>query len=167
MTHCSPFVDAAAKAVAEMKTQHQGTKADILDRLRAQHNSAPFCLVATSDIIAEIERLRAGQFRWIPLKEREPTAADGDKFGYVFIKYHPEPGIMVRHGSMLHFQVVGNSGLILAWAQIPSLPERTQEEKDEALWRDNLKSVMYVDDYARGMAKLGFMAGLKAARGEK
>ncbi len=114
---------------------------------------------AIRQAICEIERLRAGQFRWIAVSEERPNPAKADKWGDILV--------VRQEGGAVERRNWENSHCISHWAPIPPLPERTQEEKDEALWRDNLKPTMYVDDYARGMAKLGFLAGLKAARGEK
>ncbi len=131
---------------------------DMIARLRAQHNTAPFKCVATSEIIEEIERLRAGQFRWIPVSERWPGRTEFGpngilcmkSSGLVYLDAHYVPPKDVTH-----------------WADIPPLPERTQEEKDEALWEKNKDLELLRFTCGTDKIRMAFLCGLKAARGEK
>ncbi len=111
---------------------------------------------AVKDAIAEITLLRAGQFRWIAVSERLPTETDaGSPMGHVL------------------FLAPGNSvvatGYFLAkgfthWAPIPPLPERTQEEKD---WEQYIAWCRSLPERPVHSVYDAFVAGLKAARGEK
>ncbi len=110
------------------------------------------------EAVAEIERLRAGQFRWIPVSEKWPGRTEFgpngilcmNASGLVYLEAHYVPAKDVTH-----------------WADIPPLPERTQEEKDEEIWRRYAAMDPKFDSLTYRDAKFVFMCGLKAARGEK
>ncbi len=105
----------------------------------------------------EIERLRAGQFRWTDLKDASPM---GD---CRVLCLWPEGNI-----TTLHVSSVSCYDRITHWAYVPPLPEVTQEEKDEELWQQCVLTKDPDDRYeVRNAEKRGFLAGLKAARGEK
>ncbi len=108
------------------------------------------------DGLKEIERLRAGQFRWIPVGERLPKV-ECQHFG---IKYD---GLCVWWGKENHHVPYG----VTHWADVPPLPEATQEEKDEEIWKRYINAGPNFDDLSYKEAKFVFMCGLKAARGQK
>ncbi len=105
--------------------------------------------------IAEIERLRAGQFRWIAVSERLPNRNDS----YAVVVHWPSGS----YGAFLWDEVgaVGEAARITHWASIPPLPEPTQEEKDEKMF------YQWYNNAVGNGAIQAFHAGLKAARGEK
>ncbi len=103
------------------------------------------------DAYNEIERLRAGQFRWTPVNEH----------GDIPVKALVYFGHNNMHVSCPIGSLIGAKYYI----PIPPLHEATQEEKDEALW-DALHNIQQFDHCAYP-AKSAFLAGLKAARGEK
>ncbi len=115
-----------------------------------------FCRATIKAAMNEIERLRAGQFRWIDLKDASPM---GD---CRVLCLWPEGNI-----TTLHVSSVSCYDRITHWAYVPPLPERTQEEKDEEIWRRYINAGPNLNDMVYRDAKFVFMCGLKAARGEK
>ncbi len=107
----------------------------------------------------ELEKLRATQFRWIPVSERLPTVADGhDGIGFVLTALYG--GSM----GMTSWEHIGRAHYT-HWAPMPPLPGKTQEEKDEELfqlWRLHDETAI-----SRATTHTAFLAGLKAARAEK
>lgn len=134
---------------------------ELLRRIKSYNSGQPEW-VDTKTMVAEIERLRAGQFRWIAVTERMPTVADGyGTIGFVLT--------VLEGGSvgMTSWENIHRANYT-HWAPIPPLPERTQEEKDEALWKKHVNSPDCCSDpYGLPNYRLTFLAGLKAARGEK
>ena len=110
---------------------------------------------AVKDAIAEITLLRAGQFRWIAVSDA------------------PDNGVQVlvvfkdRSITSLNSSSIPSYPNITHWAPIPPLPERTQEEKDEALWKQYADKNNFLSCAGEHNLRYGFLAGLKAARGEK
>ncbi len=105
---------------------------------------------AVKDAIAEITLLRAGQFRWIAVSERLPKV----ECQHLGIKHD---GLCIWWGKENHHVPYG----VTHWADIPPLPEPTQEEKDKKMFYD-----WYNNAVGNGAIQ-AFHAGLKAARGEK
>ncbi len=112
--------------------------------------------IALTETIAEIIRLRASQFRWIPVSERMPAEADGGKWAQVL--FLGDSGIVtaINFEQIKYFQY-GH------WAPIPPPPEKSQIEKDEDLWK------RYSSDqkHTPGDEQWGFLNGLRAAREQK
>lgn len=133
---------------------------DILDRLsdaRRYDNLSVKHDALVCDAHAEIEKLRAAQFRWIPFRPLPQNsemdwrylATDGENFVVDF-------GFNLRkHIGTTHF------------TPIPPLPEKSQEEKDRELWNQYSIKHDFTGFPANQDMIAAFLAGLKAAREEK
>lgn len=107
--------------------------------------------------IAEIIRLRASIFRWIPVSERMPNSSDATENGDILISWK---GFVFR-------QNWENTDGMTHWASIPPLPDRPQAEKDEELWQKCVLAKFPKNDQMKSDERRGFMAGLIAARAQK
>ncbi len=98
----------------------------------------------------EIERLRAGQFRWIAVDEgKQPGDTE-----WILVRSKGGDVHIIRSDHVFR-------AVYTHWAPMPSPPERTQEEKDKKMFYD-----WYNNAVGNGAIQ-AFHAGLKAARGEK
>ncbi len=122
-------------------------------------NHSCYLAQKVGEAVAEIERLRAGQFRWIALSDEKPDPKRGDIYGRVLYRQF-DGSVDVGLSTMPPVSAK-------YWFPMPPLPERTQEEKDEAIWRRYINAGPNLNDMAYRDAKFVFMCGLKAARGEK
>lgn len=77
--------------------------------------------------IAEIERLRASQFRWIPVSERKPEPHEFGSLGRVLLR---ESGTAYGSRITTQFDPVISWDKYTHWASIPPLPEKSQEKKE-------------------------------------
>lgn len=134
-----PAVDAAAEQVRRM--QKFGVNDSILEGLTQAywHASSQTERESIGNAQHEITRLRASQFRWISVKEKNPFAGPHDSLVYA-------GGQPATH-----------------WGVLPPLPEKTQEEKDDVLWREFAATPAAINR----IPKEAFLAGLKAAREQK
>lgn len=129
------------------------TDADALNEA-FHHASRIVDRVAIHNAQLEIERLRASQFRWIPIEPLPQNSEMDRKFLITDGK-----GVSVSFG----FAIRNHAG-ITHFAPIPPLPEKSQDKKDEGLWtqfcgKQHLNQSVGPKD--------AFLAGLKAAREAK
>ena len=135
-----------------MKTQIESLLRNLRDEPGFIHGA--FGRYSPHDIIEQIERLRASQFRWIPVSEPH------DQTKAVFAMHNNGTTGIVEGG-------LGRYGYT-HWAPIPPLhepPVLTQEQKDWTAWLEyREKHGIFASVPPEQIA---FLAGLKAAREQK